>query len=162
MNAVETLSVPVAQFLIDDLRDFLTPVDKTISIEYPIANAMQLYKRRRKPYLVITENDDTSVIGVLREDTLLEYCYDKLRETTGKTNSRYFLACTNLTTFRQDTSPVLRVSESVDRIFYYIRYTKFSIFPVVDEQGKLLGTIGCRELIDAFSSGHFSPDNITL
>lgn len=145
-------STSISQLQIKDLKDLITTPRVTLSITDSIAKAMQLYKIYNTPYLVMVDEAD-KVIGILREDTVLEYCYGLLQRTTGATSSRYELAYHDLSSFVQKTSPVLKLDNRLDRVIKYILNTKFNLFPISDENEKLLGTIGCRDLLEGHNEG---------
>jgi len=117
-----------------------------------IAKAMQLFTIYNNPYLVMVDEAD-KVIGILREDTLLEYCYNLLQKTTGATSSRYELAYHDLSRFVQKTSPILKLDDDLDKMINYILNTRFNLFPISDDNEKLIGTIGCRDLLEGHNDG---------
>ena len=145
-------STNISQLKISDLKDLINTPQATLAITDSIAKAMQLFKIYNNPYLVMTDTED-KVIGILREDTLLEYCYDLLQKTTGATSSRYELAYHDLSSFVQKTSPILRLDDSVDKVIKYVLNTRFNLFPIADDNEKLIGTIGCRDLLEGHNDG---------
>lgn len=149
---VQSNSTSISQLKILDLKNLITTPQATLSIKDSIAKAMQLYKIYNNPYLVMVDEED-KVIGILREDTLLEYCYELLQKTTGATSSRYELAYHDLSTFVQKTSPVLKMDDSLGQVIKYVLNTRFNLFPIVDDNHKLLGTIGCRDLLEGHNEG---------
>ena len=142
----------ISQYQIRDLKDLITTPKATLCITDSIAKAMQLYRIYNNPYLVMVDEED-KVIGILREDTLLEYCYDLLQRTTGATSSRYELAYHDLSSFVQKTSPILKLEDGLDKVINYVLNTKFNLFPIVDDNEKLMGTIGCRDLLEGHNEG---------
>ena len=149
---VQSKGTSISQLKITDLKNLITTPQATLSIKDSIAKTMQLYKIYNNPYLVMVDEED-KVIGILREDTVLEYCYELLQRTTGATSSRYELAYQDLSNFVQKTSPVLRMNDSVNQVIKYVLNTRFSLFPIVDDNEKLIGTIGCRDLLEGHNDG---------
>ena len=142
----------ISKLKVADMKDLIKTPNATLSIKDSIAKAMQSYKMFNNPYLVMTDVEDR-VIGILREDTVLEYCYGLLQKTTGATSSRYELAYHDLSDFVQKTSPVLKMDDSLDKVIEYVLNTRFSLFPIADDNEKLIGTIGCRDLLEGHGTG---------
>lgn len=142
----------ISQLEIKDLQGLISTPKATLSVTDSIARAMQLFKIFNMPYLVMLDQQD-KVIGVLREDIVLEYCYKLLQRTTGTTNSRYELAYHDLSKFVQNTSPVLKLNDSIEKIIGYILNTRYNLFPIVDDNQRLIGTLGCRDLLEGHSEG---------
>jgi len=142
----------ITNLKVSDLKELIKVPNATLSINDSIAKAMQAYKIFNNPYMVMKDEED-KVVGILREDTVLEYCYELLQRTTGSTNSRYELAYHYLSDFVQNTSPVLALDDSLNQVIDYVLNTRFNLFPVADADGKLVGTIGCRDLLEGHDTG---------
>ncbi|NND80392.1 MAG: CBS domain-containing protein [Maribacter sp.] len=134
------------------IEKLITKAKGTVYVNDSIARAMQLYHIHNVPYLVMVDQND-KVIGMLRKDTILEYCYKLLSRTTGITGSRYELAYHNLSDFIQNTSPVLKITDPIKKVIDFVLNTGFNVFPVVDEYNKLVGTIGCRDILEGHVDG---------
>jgi len=151
-SLAKATSTNISTLKVNDMMSLIKTPEAVLSIHDSIAKAMQQFKLHNNPYLVMVDEND-KVIGILREDTVLEYCYELLQKSSGSTHSRYELACHDLADFVQKTSPVLKLNDELDQFIEYILNTRFNLFPVADGQGRLIGTIGCRDLLEGHESG---------
>lgn len=131
------------------LSDIMIPDPVTIPVTKSIQEALKIMRRHKLSHLIIT-NEDESLSGIVAKQDVLDYLYNLVANTTGKTYTALEVKSISIKEVMTTNISFLRQDAPIQDAIHLFAKQHISCVPVVNENERLVGIITPHDMFKYF------------